>query len=107
MVRLILLVVFMFSTNSFANQQIEGMSMKSATIVADQIAREWLNNHNEAIIELDGEVNHSHRINNRFGQEFRFIEKLSYRVCYWKVPNGEIRYCYDFKRNQKISKNLQ
>lgn len=102
MLRLIFLVVLMISTNSFANQQVVAMGLKSATLVADRIAQEWLNNHVEAIIELDGEVKHSHRVK-WLDKEKRLIEKLSYRICYWKVANGEIRYCYDFKRNQKIS----
>jgi hypothetical protein len=102
---LLLLIVLMTSSTGFAGQQYVGMTLKSATIAADRIAYQWLKNHDEAFLELNGQVKNSWHIHT-LANTTRINEFLTFRVCYRKLEKGEIKYCYELNRSHETSRRL-
>ena len=102
---LLLLIVLMTSSTGFASQQFDGMTMKSATIAADRIAYQWLKNHDEAFLELNGQVKNSWHIHT-LANTTKINEFLTFRVCYRKLEKGEIKYCYELNRSHQASRRL-
>ena len=105
MTRLFVLLVILISSNGFAGQQIEGLTLKSATRVADQIAYQWLKNHDEAELELSGQIKKAQKAYLP-GRTIKVNDLIAYRVCYRKLPSGFVEYCYEFNRTQQAKKRL-
>ena len=105
MSRLFALLVILISSNGFAGQQVEGLTLKSATRVADQIAYQWLKNHDEAELELSGQIKNSQNFYLP-DRSIKVNDLISYRVCYRKLPSGKIEYCYELNRTQQAKRRL-
>ena len=66
---------------------------------------QWLKNHDEAFLELNGQVKNSWHIHT-LANTTKINEFLTFRVCYRKLEKGEIKYCYELNRSHEASRRL-